>query len=43
MSHFEIHSYYNFGRVHKTSRVTPAMEGLGEHVGSFEEIAALAE
>lgn len=35
--------YYNFGRVHKTLRVTPAMEaGLSDHVWSFEEIAALA-
>ena len=35
--------YYNFGRVHKTLRVTPAMEGgLTDHVWSFEEIAALA-
>ena len=35
--------YYNFGRVHKTLRVTPAMEaGLTDHVWSLEEIAALA-
>jgi len=35
--------YYNFGRVHKTLRVTPAMEaGLSDHVWSFEEIAVLA-
>jgi IS1 family transposase len=35
--------YYNFGRVHKTLRVTPAMEaGLANHVWEFEEIAALA-
>ena len=35
--------YYNFGRVHKTLRVTPAMEaGLSDHVWSLVEIAALA-
>jgi IS1 family transposase len=35
--------YYNFGRVRKTLRVTPAMEaGLADHVWSFEEIADLA-
>ena len=36
--------YYNFGRVHKTLRVTPAMEaGLANHVWSLEEIASLAQ
>ena len=36
--------YYNFGRVHKTLRVTPAMEaGVSDHVWSLEEIAALAD
>ena len=35
--------YYNFGRIHKTLRVTPAMEaGLSDHGWSLEEIAALA-
>jgi IS1 family transposase len=35
--------YYNFGRVHKSLRVTPAMEaGIADHVWSLEEIAALA-
>jgi hypothetical protein len=35
--------YYNFGRIHKTLRVTPAMEaGIADHVWSLEEIAALA-
>jgi hypothetical protein len=30
--------YYNFGRVHQTLRVTPAMEaGLANHVWSVEE------
>ena len=34
--------YYNFGRVHQTLRVTPAMEaGLVDHVWSIEEIIAL--
>ena len=36
--------YYNFGRIHQTLRVTPAMEaGVAYHVWSLEEIAALAE
>jgi len=35
--------YYNFGRVHKTLRVTPAMEaGIADHVWTLEEIAQLA-
>lgn len=35
---------YNFGRIHKTLRVTPAMEaGIADHVWSLEEIAGLAE
>jgi IS1 family transposase len=35
--------YYNFGRIHKTLRVTPAMEaGISTRVWSLEEIAALA-
>lgn len=34
----------NFGRIHQTLRVTPAMEaGLTGHVWSLEEIAALAD
>ena len=34
--------YYNFGRVHQTLRVTPAMEaGISDHVWSIEEIVAL--
>jgi len=34
--------YYNFGRVHQTLRVTPAMEaGLADHVWSVEEIVKL--
>lgn len=36
--------YYNFGRIHKTLRVTPAMEaGISDHVWSLEEIAGLAD
>lgn len=36
--------YYNFGRIHKTLRVTPAMEaGVTDHVWSIEEIASLTE
>jgi hypothetical protein len=35
--------YYNFGRIHKTLRVTPAMAaGISDHVWSYEEIAELA-
>src|SRR5207247_1259309 len=31
--------YYNFGRVHQTLRVTPAIEaGIADHVWSIEEI-----
>jgi IS1 family transposase len=34
--------YYNFGRVHKSLRVTPAMEaGIATHVWTLEEIAGL--
>lgn len=34
--------YYNFCKVHKTLRITPAMEaGLADHVLSFEELCAL--
>lgn len=36
--------FYNFGRVHQTLRVTPAMEAkLTDHVWSVEEIVALVE
>ena len=36
--------YYNFGRIHKTLRVTPAMEvGISDHVWSLEEIVQLAD
>jgi hypothetical protein len=34
--------YYNFARIHKTLRVTPAMEaGLSDHVWSIDEVVAL--
>lgn len=34
--------YYNFARIHKTLRVTPAMEaGIADHVWSLEEIVTL--
>uniref|UniRef100_UPI00261224B8 DDE-type integrase/transposase/recombinase n=1 Tax=Acidiferrobacter sp. TaxID=1872107 RepID=UPI00261224B8 len=36
--------YYNFGRIHKTLRVTPAMEaGIADHVWTLAGIAALVE
>jgi hypothetical protein len=36
--------YYNFARIHKTLRVTPAMEaGISDHVSGLEEIVGLQE
>jgi IS1 family transposase len=36
--------FYNFGRVHQTLRVTPAMEsGLATHVWTIEEICSLVQ
>ena len=36
--------HYNFGRIHKTLRVTPAMEaGVTDHLWTMEEIAALMD
>jgi hypothetical protein len=36
--------HYNFARIHKTLRVTPAMEvELCDHVWRLAEIAALAD
>lgn len=36
--------HYNFGRIHKTLRVTPAMEaGISDHLWSLEKIADLAK
>jgi hypothetical protein len=34
--------HYNFARIHKTLRVTPAMQaGISDHVWTIEEIARL--
>ena len=36
--------YYDFARIHRTLRVTPAIEaGVTDHVWDLEEIAALVE
>jgi hypothetical protein len=36
--------HYNFARIHKTLRVTPAMEaGLADHVWSLEEVIGLLD
>jgi len=36
--------FCNFGRIHKTLRVTPAMEaGIADHVWILEDIAALVK
>jgi len=36
--------FYNFGRIHKTLRVTPAMEaGVSDYAWTLEEIAGLAD
>ena len=36
--------YYNFGRIHSTLRVTPAMEAkVADHLWSLEEIVALTD
>ena len=36
--------YYNFGRVHQTLRVTPAMEvGVSSHLWSIDEIVRLID
>jgi len=36
--------FYNFGRIHKSLRVTPAMQAnVTDHVWSLEEIALLAD
>jgi IS1 family transposase len=43
--HLALHyMHYNFCRVHKTLRVTPAMEaGIADHVWTLEEIVALTD
>jgi hypothetical protein len=36
--------YYNFVRIHKTLRMTPAMAaGVSDHLWEIEDIAALLE
>jgi len=36
--------YYNFARIHRTLRVTPAMEAeISDHVWTLEEIARLTD
>jgi hypothetical protein len=36
--------YYNFGGIHKTLRITPAMAaGLSDHVWGLEEIVQMAD
>lgn len=36
--------YYNFGCIHQSHRITPAMAaGISDHVWTLEEIAALDE
>ncbi len=35
---------YHYARIHKTLRMTPAMEaGISDHVWSFEEIVGLLD
>jgi hypothetical protein len=35
--------HYNFARIHKTLRITPAMAaGISDHVWSLEEIVSLS-
>ena len=43
--HLSLHyMYYNFCRIHKTLRVTPAMEaGIADHVWSLEEVVGLLD
>ena len=37
-------AHYNFARIHKTLRVTPAMEaGISDHVWSIKEIVGLLD
>jgi hypothetical protein len=37
-------AYYNFCRVHKTLRLTPAMEaGLADHAWTMEELVSLLD
>jgi IS1 family transposase len=45
MAMVAIHAvYYNYGRIHKTLRITPGMAaGLSDHVWSLEEIVMMAD
>jgi hypothetical protein len=45
MAMVAIHAiYYNYGRIHKTLRITPSMAaGLSDHVWSLEEIVMMAD
>ena len=37
-------NHYNFARIHKTLRITPAMAaGISDHVWSLEEIVGLLD
>jgi len=37
-------THYNFARIHKTLRITPAMAaGLSDHVWSLEEMVLMAD
>ncbi len=44
-SHLSLHyMHYNFVRIHKTLRMTPAMKaGVTDHLWSVEEIAGLLD
>jgi IS1 family transposase len=45
MAMVAIHAvYYNYGRIHKTLRITPSMAaGLSDHIWSLEEIVMMAD
>ncbi|MGA7697413.1 MAG: hypothetical protein WCA76_20475, partial [Candidatus Sulfotelmatobacter sp.] len=45
MAMVAIHAvYYNYGRIHKSLRITPSMAaGLSDHVWSLEEIVMMAD
>jgi IS1 family transposase len=45
MAMVAIHAvYYNYGRIHKTLRITPSMAaGLSDHVWSLEEVVMMAD
>jgi hypothetical protein len=40
----QLHVHYNFARIHKSLRITPAMAcGLSDHVWTLEEIVMMAD